>query len=145
MVDQEPSGGTGNGNHDVHRILRRILLRRIHQACHNNRAGEILGLPYLSPTNKALVIKGKPPKAFMGKPYEGTYGNYMAMLQKRLKAVEKIQAAWKKSSASDRAIGEKSIEPSSATTFITGRRQASGGTERDEPEQPESSQGQYES
>lgn len=59
------------------------------------QAGEILGLPYLSPTNKALVIKGKPPKAFMGKPYEGTYENYMAMMQKRLKAVEKIQAVWK--------------------------------------------------
>ena len=59
------------------------------------RASERLGLPYLSPTSQGLVKRGQAPKAFKGERYEGTYENYMAMMQKRLKAVEKIQAVWK--------------------------------------------------
>lgn len=64
-------------------------------AMSQQQAGEILGLPYLSPTSRRRVITQRAPRAFMGEPYEGTYENYMAMMQKRLKAVEKIQAAFR--------------------------------------------------
>jgi hypothetical protein len=46
------------------------------------RASEMLGLPNLSPTSQQLVIKRKAPRRFRGKPYEGTFENYMDEMQK---------------------------------------------------------------
>tara|TARA_B110000483_G_scaffold52616_1_gene65530 strand:+ start:136 stop:1092 length:957 start_codon:yes stop_codon:yes gene_type:complete len=74
-----------------------VKKRRIRQnppAMSEQQAIERLGLRNLSPTNKALVIKGKAPRG-----YRGSYENYVAEMQKayleKTEAAEKIQAAFR--------------------------------------------------
>ena len=70
--------------------------RRIRQnpAMSQQQAIEKLGLRNLSPTSKALVIKGRAPRS-----YRGSYENYVANMHKayleKTEAVEKIQAAFR--------------------------------------------------